>query len=116
MHKVSLQRQTVLVRWIPPPEGLVKLNVDGNCNKLNVISVGGAIRNAQGDWIAGFSCKLGAGPALLAKVWVVFLGLCLASHYGVRKIIVELKSSSTRETIAGIQCSVPSLYESASGR
>lgn len=46
-----------IVRWIPPENGVVKLNVDGSCfGNLGQSKVGGLDKNVMGEWKLWFSC------------------------------------------------------------
>ncbi|MCI61737.1 ribonuclease H protein, partial [Trifolium medium] len=40
-------------------------------------------------WIKGYSRKLGAGDALHAEMWRMYLGLDLARQQGIRQLHVE---------------------------
>ena len=49
-------REEKLIRWNPHPMGWFKLNTDG-AFKANsrMASVGGIIRDENGNWLAGFA-------------------------------------------------------------
>jgi hypothetical protein len=48
-----------MVNWTPPPDGFVKLNIDGSCGASGDIGSGGLLRDNKGNWIAGFSSNDG---------------------------------------------------------
>ncbi|KAM3217333.1 hypothetical protein P3L10_026776 [Capsicum annuum] len=46
---------TVQIRWVAPPNGYFKLNIDGSFIENNArCSIDGVFRNSQGSWIFGF--------------------------------------------------------------
>lgn len=78
------------VRWQPPPEGSLKLNVDGSfMPAISSMGTGGVLRNHQGNWVAGFSTFEGKGDILQAELLAVKNGLTLAWQLGFRKIHCE---------------------------
>ncbi|KAF7815200.1 reverse transcriptase [Senna tora] len=67
------------IKWHPPADSWVKLNTDGACTgNPGPFAIGGLIRDAQGNWIKGFSSYIGYGTALKAKIWAITSGLKLA--------------------------------------
>jgi hypothetical protein len=80
----------LFVHWIPPPEGTLKLNIDGSfLEDLGCLAVGGVVRNHDGDWIAGFSDYEAGGDALLAELRVIQIGLDFCSLKGYDNITCE---------------------------
>jgi len=68
----------------------VKLNFDGACKgKRELVGCGGILRQSDGMWIKGFSCKSGACDALHAEMWGLYLGLDLTLSEGLSHVIVE---------------------------
>ena len=56
------------VKWVPPSEGWVKVNVDGSRDTgLGNITAGGMIRNHLKEWLSGFVLNKGASSALEAE-------------------------------------------------
>ena len=55
--------------WKPPPENAFKLNTDGACKKMNMAVAGGFIRNAIGNWLAGFCANIGISSVTNAEFW-----------------------------------------------
>lgn len=79
-----------LIRWLKPPQGVLKLNVDGSYNPTNnMMCTGGLLRDSNGDWCSGFSTMDGTGDALLA----VKHGLMHAWQEGARVIVYESDST-----------------------
>ena len=62
-----------LAYWIPPPEGTLKLNIDGSfLEYFGCLGAGGVVPNHDGDWIANFSHYEVGGDVLLAELRVIF--------------------------------------------
>lgn len=84
------RRQMMYIRWVPPPVGWFKLNVDGATKGVeNIAGCRGLIRGADGRWVAGFAKKLGACSAIKAELWAVLTGLQLAVNLHMSQLIVE---------------------------
>ena len=80
----------ILAYWIPPPEGTLKLNIDGSfLEDLGCLGAGGVVRNHGGDWIAGFSHYEAGGDALLAELRAIQIGHDFSSLKGYVNIICE---------------------------
>ncbi|CAN1176014.1 Putative ribonuclease H protein At1g65750 [Linum perenne] len=78
------------VGWTKPPFGWVKLNIDGSYTEdNNSMAVGGLLRDAQGEWVTGFTNKLGRGSAIQAELTAIRDGLSLVWVLGFRKVQAE---------------------------
>lgn len=90
-HKTpTAQPHTILVKWTPPEQSLIKVNVDGACDpKSGSIAAGGLIRNHLGLWVQGFQKFLGRGDSFLAEVWGALLGIQLASSLNFSNLWIE---------------------------
>jgi len=79
--------------WEPPPEGWMVLNTDGavkmHCGRAGA---GGVIRNAQGEWIVGFSECLGFCEPLKAELKGVLRGIRLAQERHIPKLLIRSDS------------------------
>ncbi|CAN1150374.1 Putative ribonuclease H protein At1g65750 [Linum perenne] len=53
------------------------------------MAVGGLLRDAQGEWVAGFTNKLGGGSAIQAELTAIRDGLSLVWVLGFRKVQAE---------------------------
>lgn len=85
----------VLIEWLPPDDGWLKLNVDGACDTTtHCIPAGGLIRDHHGNWTGGFHQFLGRGNSLLAECWGALLGLKLAVSFGVNCLWLESNCSN----------------------
>ena len=82
-----------LIKWIPPPEGWFKLNVDG-ASKGNpgIAGAGGILRGHYGDWIKGFASNLGLCTSVKAELTAFLQGLKLGENHGIVKLIVHTDS------------------------
>lgn len=87
------EKQEVFLRWLKPPRGSFKLNVDGSRSTHCLSGAGGVIRNWSGDWIKGFTHHIGEGEVLQAELWGIFIGLKLAADLCIKKLEVESDSA-----------------------
>lgn len=56
------------VKWRKPQADWAKLNTDGSRNQVDgTARCGGIIRNENGDWVSGFSCRIGICPSANAE-------------------------------------------------
>lgn len=85
--------QICVLAWIKPPEGLVKLNVDGSRSVTGLIGAGGVIRDCFGNWCHGFMHNIGSGEVLLAEAWGLATGLKLVAARNFNHILVESDSA-----------------------
>ncbi|KAK2635586.1 hypothetical protein Ddye_030378 [Dipteronia dyeriana] len=73
----------ILVVWVPPSEGLVKLNVGGSCDgDLGTITAGGVVRNHLKEWLRGFILNKGIRSVLEAELWSMFQSLTMLNYCG----------------------------------
>ncbi|XP_057744794.1 uncharacterized protein LOC130962625 [Arachis stenosperma] len=95
-------KREVHVSWVPPPEGWVKLNTDGSSQgNMRRAGCGGLVRNENGRWVAGFTCRIGNCTAFTAELWGVMEGLKLAWTMGMKRIIVECDSTAVVKLLNG---------------
>ncbi|KAK8996274.1 hypothetical protein V6N11_076514 [Hibiscus sabdariffa] len=85
--------------WFRPGLGQVYLNVDGAVNLSTEIgSIGGLIRDNEGNWIMGFKQILGSTSIFNAELWAIYTGLKLAWDNSFERIILQsdcLKAATT---------------------
>ncbi|KAJ1399723.1 Ribonuclease H domain [Sesbania bispinosa] len=76
--------------WNPPPQDIVKLNVDGSyfqdCQRMGV---GGIFRTSACVCLGGFQGFAGVGDSFEAKLLALLSGLQFAWMKGCRNMIVE---------------------------
>ncbi|XP_039002417.1 uncharacterized protein LOC120128874 [Hibiscus syriacus] len=83
----SVAARPKLVQWKPAPPDWSTLNTDGAVHKVSSYgSVGGTIRNTNGDWIIGFNKPVGISTPLQAELWGIFEGLQLAISLNITRL------------------------------
>ncbi|KAK9989753.1 hypothetical protein SO802_029992 [Lithocarpus litseifolius] len=84
------------IRWERPPEGWAKLNTDGALIGLSGLAgCGGLVRDDRGEWIAGFSRRIGATNSFMAELWgLIRDGLILCCNLHLSSLIVELDAKA----------------------
>ena len=93
-------KQECLIRWIPPPESVVKVNVDGASERNpGRAGIGGLIRGETGIWLGGFAESVGKASNIAAELWGILKGMQLAWGKGYRDVIVETDSKVGLELI-----------------
>ena len=91
------RRQGVVksICWEKPEKGWLKLNTDGAANGvLGLAGGGGVVRDENGNWVIGFSRRLGKASSFLAELWALRDGLLLCQQLNSPKIIVEMDAKS----------------------
>ncbi|KAF7805417.1 reverse transcriptase [Senna tora] len=91
LPKVDINR--CWVKWVPPPDGWLKLNTDGSClGNPGSMAAAGIIRDPNGNWVSGFSKQLGFGNSLKVELWAIALGIKLAKDLACERLVVESDS------------------------
>lgn len=81
-HK-PLGRQDLHVRWMPPEDGVVKLNTDGAAKgNPRVAGAGGLMRSVVGIWLMGLKMHLGLCSNVEAELKAIRKGLQVAWNCG----------------------------------
>ena len=95
-HPVNYKRMSMKqVRWEVPERGTLKLNTDGATSKvLGVARGGGLIRDNQGNWVVGFSRRIGVTNSFMAEVWALRDGLMLCNQMNLSDVIVEIDAKA----------------------
>lgn len=82
-------KKMVFVKWIKPPLGWFKLNIDGSSiQHRGFAGGGGIILYAFGNWVIG--SKFDFTSSIMAELSALWHGLVMAKNIGVAKIVVEL--------------------------
>ena len=83
--------ETMLVKWLSPPDGWFTLNFDGAAkgNPGNA-GVGGLIQDSLGRWVQGYYIGLGITTSVNAELRGLLEGLKLASQLNITQLIIEL--------------------------
>ncbi|MCI02465.1 ribonuclease H protein, partial [Trifolium medium] len=83
-----------------PRQGWIKCNTDGAQIMHNQqAGCGGVFRDDSGQWLSGFSRKLGSCSTLMAELWGIFPTLQIASKQGYCKILLESDSATAIDLI-----------------
>ena len=79
------------VRWSPPNEDWIKLNIEG-CSKRITSMVGASdlVHDSQGKWLFEFTYNIGLCEAIKRELWVVIQDLMLAWCKKDRKVVLEV--------------------------
>ncbi|GAU48831.1 hypothetical protein TSUD_190610 [Trifolium subterraneum] len=97
-----------LVSWHPPPENVIKVNVDGSSiGNQGPSGFGGLLRKTFGGWITGFAGSCGFTSNINAELQVILHGLDIAWNHGFRNVICE---SDSQTALKLIQEGVPSTH------
>ncbi|XP_058076430.1 uncharacterized protein LOC131225018 [Magnolia sinica] len=82
-----------VVSWQKPPNGWVKVNVDGSSRGNPGLSGGGGVcRNDKGDFLFGFAFGYGVMSNIGAEIRAAHDGLLLCIEKGFSKVVVESDS------------------------
>ena len=96
----AIQKAIRQVKWIPPLNNIIKVNVDGSSlSNPGRSGFGGLIRNNIGDWFLGFSGFCGITSCLAAELYAIFHGLRIEYGGGHKNIIFESDSRMTLDLI-----------------
>lgn len=83
------------VRWERPDDGRMKLNTDGAASvSLGLAGAGGVIRDDRGNWVVGFSRKIGKTNSFVAEIWALRDGLFLCNQMNLSALIIELDAKA----------------------
>ena len=67
--RLGIRRITRYIRWEKPKQGWKKLNTDGACMGLHgLASCGGLVRSADGQWVSGFSKRIGVTSSFATEL------------------------------------------------
>ena len=68
----------------------MKLNTDGLVfGNLGVASCGGVIRDDCGNWISGFTKRIGITNSFIAEMWGLREGLIMCCNLNIASLIVD---------------------------
>ncbi|XP_075521602.1 uncharacterized protein LOC142554810 [Primulina tabacum] len=104
---VAFQRthRLAIVRWLCPPPGCFKLNVDGSSRgNPGESSVGGVVRDSSGRVVLSFSEFIGVGTNVRVELWAVWRGLLICSDLGLFPLWVETDSQISLQILRSRRC------------
>ncbi|KAE8683537.1 hypothetical protein F3Y22_tig00111201pilonHSYRG00131 [Hibiscus syriacus] len=94
VHVIYLVQHVTNPTWSPPPRGWMCLNTDGAVATLDGRgSIGGVIRNSNGEWITGFTKNMGTTSILHAELWSIYEGLLIVRNLGIHRLWIQSDSS-----------------------
>ena len=82
------RREMTWVGWFIPQHGWCAFNTD-SCYQ----GAGGTLRHYEGNWISGFSLRIGYCTSDEAELWGLIQGLRVAWEKGIRILGVEVDST-----------------------
>lgn len=83
------------VSWEKPEPGWFKLNTDGSSRgPTGTATGGGLIRDEGGNWVIGFSRKIGRTDSFAAEMWALRDGLQLCQQMSACAVLIELDAKS----------------------
>ena len=83
------------VSWEKPELGWFKLNTDGSSRgSTGLTASGGLIRDEGGNWVIGFSRKIGRTNSFAAEMWALRDGLQLCQQMSAHAVLIELDVKS----------------------
>ncbi|KAF7804601.1 putative ribonuclease H protein At1g65750 family [Senna tora] len=94
-------RVAVRIAWVPPPDGWIKVNVDGSVDpgSFGSSACGGVLRDRDGNFLCGFSRNVGSCSITFTELWGVLSGLQVAWNRGFKKVIIETDCLNARRLI-----------------
>ena len=72
--------------------GWHKLNTDASITNGHACA-SGLICDSIGNWVQGFSKSIGTTSVLMAELWALREGICMAKHLSIHSLIVNVDSS-----------------------
>lgn len=109
MHCIASPRMPIhkfiqRIRWEKPPVGWMKLKTNGlACGNPSVAGCGGVTRNGCGQWISGFTRRIGATNSFIAELWGLREGLMLCCNLNISSVTVELDARAIVDAISNDQ-------------
>lgn len=92
-HTILNSAEPRVVRWYPPINNSVKLNVDGSCyTSTGFYGAGGLIRDCDGNHIVDFSANVGKVGVIGAELFAIRQGLMICSELGFNSVCCESDS------------------------
>ncbi|CAN1160447.1 Putative ribonuclease H protein At1g65750, partial [Linum perenne] len=96
LPEVVRWRRETLLKWIPAPDDWITVNCDGSViHPHGQAAAGGILRDSSGRRLAVFAANLGACTITRAELRAAAIGLELAWEMQVRKVHLQIDSSSS---------------------
>ena len=100
--KLLVTKRKILkqVRWEKPCNGWLKLNTDwSSLGNPGLAGGGGLLRDEYGNWIGGFSRRIGLANSFTAELWALRDGLLLCRQLNVQAVAIELDASAIVDAV-----------------
>ena len=83
------------IKWEKPRNDWLALNTDGSVVvNFGIARGGGLTRDANGDWVTGFTRRIGTTTSFLAELWALRDGLQLCLQIHAQATLIELDSKT----------------------
>lgn len=86
------------VCWTPPPQGMMKVNVDGSC-KGTKGACGGVIRSSSGEFLHGFCTQLAHSDEVQSELDAILEGILMCKRLHIDGFVVETDCSEAYQMI-----------------
>ncbi|KAF9592147.1 hypothetical protein IFM89_012576 [Coptis chinensis] len=103
-------RRWVSLRWIPPPVGVLKLNIDGSSRgNPGAAGAGYVLRDWEGRFIFGLAVPILHASTLMAEARALYFGLRILSflHLNGVRVLVETDSKFIQHCIRCSSLDIP---------
>ena len=98
--RLGIRRIIRYIRWEKLEQGWKKLNTDGACMGLHGLAgCGGLVRSADGQWVAGFSKRIGITSNFAAELWGLHEGLQLCCNLNISCLEVEIEAKTIVDAV-----------------
>jgi ribonuclease HI len=102
MTGIRRQRETIYISWKYPHGDWIKLNCDrAYKDSMNIAGCGGLFRDSDGQWLKGYTLRIGDCDALHAEMWGMYTGMKMARRQGYTHLIVESDSKLLIDMVTG---------------
>ena len=101
--RLEARRVLRRIRWERPKQGWKKLNTDGSCSELHdLVSYGGVVRNDDGQWVVGFSKRIGVTSSFAIELWGIREGLKLCCNLNIHCLEIEMDAKSIVDVLRNV--------------
>ena len=89
------------IKWERPIVGWLKLNTDGSSlGNPGLATWGGVIRDGNGNWVVGFTRKIGNTSSFMAELWALHDGLLIYVNCNYFAVEVEVDAKAVIDVVA----------------
>ncbi|XP_028773893.1 uncharacterized protein LOC114730947 [Neltuma alba] len=88
------------ISWTPPPQGAIRIDVDGSVWNDQHAACGGLTRNSDGDWVVGFQKNIGTCSVTEAELVAIRTGLEVGKLYNHPMVVLYSDSMDALNLIA----------------